>query len=161
MVTVLSFSFAAGNAAGQIYPGEEIQGKMLVEEQAFLANMKEGLQHVQMLAVRDAMKGDYGALEEIRQSRNKAPVLPENIDINMLRPIFVCSRLPVVRLGRDRCCCICMAADGVSAASTVARVFVQHWRKPGIVVSRRSIIGSRLSSRSRLRWMIAGGHLNM
>ena len=116
MVTVLSFSFAAGNAAGQIYPGEEIQGKMLVEEQAFLANMKEGLQHVQML---------------------------------------------VVRLGRDRCCCICMAADGVSAASTVARVFVQHWRKPGIVVSRRSIIGSRLSSRSRLRWMIAGGHLNM
>ena len=60
MVTVLSFSFAAGNAAGQIYPGEEIQGKMLVEEQAFLANMKEGLQHVQMLAVRDAMKGDYG-----------------------------------------------------------------------------------------------------
>ena len=25
MVTVLSFSFAAGNAAGQIYPGEEIQ----------------------------------------------------------------------------------------------------------------------------------------
>ena len=116
MVMVLSFSFAAGNAAGQIYPGEEIQGKMLVEEQAFLANMKEGLQHVQM---------------------------------------------PVVRLGRDRCCCICMAADGVSAASTVARVFVQHWRKPGIVVSRRSIIGSRLSSRSRLRWMIAGGHLNM
>lgn len=116
MVTVLSFSFAAGNAAGQIYPGEEIKGKMLVEEQAFLANMKEGLQHVQML---------------------------------------------VVRLGRDRCCCICMAADGVSAASTVARVFVQHWRKPGIVVSRRSIIGSRLSSRSRLRWMIAGGHLNM
>lgn len=116
MVTVLSFSFAAGNAAGQIYPGEEIQGKMFVEEQAFLANMKEGLQHVQML---------------------------------------------VVRLGRDRCCCICMAADGVSAASTVARVFVQHWRKPGIVVSRRSITGSRLSSLSRLRWMIAGGHLNM
>ena len=101
MVTVLSFSFAAGNAAGQIYPGEEIQGKMLVEEQAFLANMKEGLQHVQMLAVRDAMKGDYGALEEIRQSRNKAPVLPENIDIKYVAS-DICLFSPAGRAARKR-----------------------------------------------------------
>ena len=101
MVTVLSFSFAAGNAAGQIYPGEEIQGKMFVEEQAFLANMKEGLQHVQMLAVRDAMKGDYGALEEIRQSRNKAPVLPENIDIKYVAS-DICLFSPAGRAARKR-----------------------------------------------------------
>ena len=43
MVTVLSFSFAAGNAAGQIYPGEEIQGKMLVEEQAFSGQYERGI----------------------------------------------------------------------------------------------------------------------
>lgn len=101
MVTVLSFSFAAGNAAGQIYPGEEIQRKMLVEEQAFLANMKEGLQHVQMLAVRDAMKGDYGALEEIRQSRNKAPVLQENIDIKYVAS-DICLFSPAGRATRKR-----------------------------------------------------------
>ena len=101
MVTVLSFSFAAGNAAGQIYPGEEIQGKMFVEEQAFLANMKEGLQHVQMLAVRNAMKGDYGALEEIRQSRNKAPVLPENIDIKYVAS-DICLFSPAGRAARKR-----------------------------------------------------------
>ena len=101
MVTVLSFSFAAGNAAGQIYPGEEIQRKMLVEKQAFLANMKEGLQHVQMLAVRDAMKGDYGALEEIRQSRNKAPVLPESIDIKYVAP-DICLFLSAGRAARKR-----------------------------------------------------------
>ena len=101
MVTMLSFSFAAGNAAGQIYPGEEIQGKMLVEEQAFLANMKEGLQHVQMLAVRNAMKGDYGALGEIRQSRNKAPALPENIDIKYVAS-NICLFSPAGRAARKR-----------------------------------------------------------
>lgn len=101
MVTVLSFSFAAGNAAGQIYPGEEIQGKMIVEEHAFLANMKEGLQHVQMLAVRDAMKGDYVALEEIRQSRNQAPVLPENIDIKYVAS-DICLFSPAGRATRKR-----------------------------------------------------------
>ncbi len=34
------------------------QQKMLEEEQAFLANMKPGLQHIQMMAVRKAMEGN-------------------------------------------------------------------------------------------------------
>lgn len=64
---------------GQIVPNAQLQQKMLAEEESFLASMKPGLQHTQMLAVRRAMQGDDDALNEIRQSRNKAPVLPDDI----------------------------------------------------------------------------------
>lgn len=64
---------------GQTVPNAQLQQKMLAEEETFLASMKPGLQHTQMLAVRRAMQGDDGALNEIRQSRNKAPVLPGDI----------------------------------------------------------------------------------
>ncbi len=66
-------------AAGQILPDEGMQRRMLAEEQAFLAGMESGLQHRQALAVRAAIGGDFAALEEIRASRNKQPVLPESI----------------------------------------------------------------------------------
>ena len=146
MVTVLSFSFAAGNAAGQIYPGEEIQGKMLVEEQAFLANMKEGLQHVQMLAVRDAMKGDYGALEEIRQSRNKVPVLPENIDIKYVAS-DICLFSPARSCGSEK--------TAVAVFAWRRMVFRQHQQLRAFLCSiggSRGLLccGAQLSARSEV-----------
>ena len=55
------------------------QQKMLEEEQAFLANMKPGLQHIQMMAVRKAMEGNDTELQQIRQSRNQPPTLPEDV----------------------------------------------------------------------------------
>ena len=79
ILTTTSIVFSMINASGQTYPGKALQRQMQTEETAFLANMKPGLQHTQMLAVRDAMKGDYSALEQIRQSRNQAPVLPDMI----------------------------------------------------------------------------------
>ena len=62
ILTTLSILFSMINASGQTYPGKALQRQMQTEETAFLANMKPGLQHTQMLAVRDAMKGDYSAL---------------------------------------------------------------------------------------------------
>lgn len=55
------------------------QQKMLEEERAFLANMKPGLQHIQMMAVRKAMEGNDTELQQIRQSRNQPPALPEGV----------------------------------------------------------------------------------
>lgn len=63
ILTTLSILFSMINASGQTYPGTALQRQMQTEETAFLENMKPGLQHTQMLAVRDAMKGDYSALE--------------------------------------------------------------------------------------------------
>ena len=80
ILTTISISFSAFNASGQTYPSKDLQLQMQKEETAFLANMRPGLQHTQMLAVRDAMEGDYSALEQIRQSRNQAPVLPETVE---------------------------------------------------------------------------------
>lgn len=71
---------------GQTMPSNELQQQMLAEERAFLSNMKPGLQHTQMLAVRAAMNGDYTALQQIRQSRNQAPVLPEGVTAKHLSP---------------------------------------------------------------------------
>lgn len=62
-----------------VCPDSLIQQKMMEEERIFLANMKPGLQHIQMLAVRKAMQGDDADLQRIRQSRNQTPILPEGI----------------------------------------------------------------------------------
>lgn len=79
ILTTISILFSMINASGQTCPNKALQRQMQTEETSFLANMKPGLQHTQMLAVRDAMKGYYSALEQIRQSRNQAPVLPDMI----------------------------------------------------------------------------------
>ena len=79
ILTTISILFSMINASGQTCPNKALQRQMQTEETAFLANMKPGLQHTQMLAVRDAMKVDYSALEQIRQIRNQAPVLPDMI----------------------------------------------------------------------------------
>lgn len=60
-------------------PSLLLQQQMFEEEQAFLAGMKPGLQHTQMLAVRSAMQGDDTELQCIRESRNQPPALPEEV----------------------------------------------------------------------------------
>lgn len=64
----------------QICPNAELQRQMQIEERSFLASMKPGLQHKQMLAVRAAIQGDDAALQQIRRSRNQAPVLPQGVN---------------------------------------------------------------------------------
>lgn len=59
---------------------------MLQEEQTFLKGMRPGLQHTQMLAVRAGINGDTQPLQQIRQSRNVPPALPEGIDTTYVTP---------------------------------------------------------------------------
>ena len=77
---ILSASMALSSlTVHAIYPDSVLQQKMLIEEQTFLAKMKPGLQHMQMLAVRAAMQGNDSDLQKIRESRNQAPTLPEDV----------------------------------------------------------------------------------
>ena len=75
----LALALSASTSHGQTVPDADIQQQMLEEERTFLYNMKPGLQHTQMLAVRAAFEGDDAALTQIRQSRNQAPALPEGV----------------------------------------------------------------------------------
>lgn len=79
LIFTLSLAATALTAHGQTSPSPDKQQRMLAEEKEFLANMKPGLQHTQMLAVRAAMNGDDTALQQIRRSRNQAPALPEGV----------------------------------------------------------------------------------
>lgn len=101
ILTTISILFSMINASGQTCPNKNLQLQMQKEETAFLANMKPGLQHTQMLAVRDAMKGDYSALEQIRQSRNQAPLLPETVETKYITP-DICLFSPVNATERKR-----------------------------------------------------------
>ena len=77
---ILSASMALSSlTVHAIYPDSILQQKMLIEEQTFLTKMKPGLQHMQMLAVRAAMQGNDSDLQKIRESRNQAPTLPEDV----------------------------------------------------------------------------------
>lgn len=92
---VAAMVLAAPGARGQIVPSAELQHTMLVEQDSFLARMKPGLQHMQMLAVRAAMRGDDTALERTRESRNQPPVLPQGVEAVYVRPdlcLFMPSR---------------------------------------------------------------------
>lgn len=73
MMTLSSMAIQA------IIPDSLLQQKMQAEENTFLANMKPGLQHTQMLAVRKAIQGDDTDLQQIRQSRNVPPTLPDEV----------------------------------------------------------------------------------
>lgn len=95
----LSAIIATLNISAQTYPTRKLQKQMQTEEREFLANMKPGLQHTQMLAVRAAIQGDDSALQQIRQSRNLAPTLPETIaatyvthDLCLFVPVNAASR---------------------------------------------------------------------
>ncbi len=52
---------------------------MRTEADAFLSSMPEGLQSRQTLAIRRAMAGDYGPLENVRSARKVAAALPEGV----------------------------------------------------------------------------------
>lgn len=64
---------------GQTYPSDSFQRRMLDDERHFLSRMPADLQHRQMLAVRAAISGDCAALQQIRQSRNQPPQLPDGV----------------------------------------------------------------------------------
>lgn len=70
----------------QTLPNEALQQQMQKDETAFLQQMKPGLQHTQMLAVRRAMQGDDRDLQQIRNSRNVAPTLPADVKSTPLTP---------------------------------------------------------------------------
>ena len=80
MMTLSSMAIQA------IIPDSLLQQKMQAEENTFLANMKPGLQHTQMLAVRKAIQGDDTDLQQIRQSRNIPPTLPEDVSTHYPTP---------------------------------------------------------------------------
>ena len=85
----------------QICPNAELQRQMQIEERSFLASMKPGLQHKQMLAVRAAIQGDDAALQQIRRSRNQAPVLPQGVNTSYLQS-NLCLFTPTVPSDRPR-----------------------------------------------------------
>lgn len=70
----------------QTIPSRSEQRKMLQEEQAFLQSMKPGLQHSQMLAVREGIAGNTAPLEAIRRSRNTCPTLPQGVTTTDITP---------------------------------------------------------------------------
>lgn len=84
---------------GQTYPSDSLQRRMLDDERLFLSRMPTDLQHRQMLAVRAAISGDCAALQQIRQSRNQPPQLPDGVTATYPTPdicLFTPSR-PALR----------------------------------------------------------------
>ena len=101
VIITLSAITAAMNLSAQTCPTRKLQKQMQTEERAFLSNMKPGLQHTQMQAVRAAIQGDDTALQQIRQSRNLAPTLPETITATYVTP-EICLFVPVNAAARKR-----------------------------------------------------------
>lgn len=70
ILTTISILFSMINASGQTCPNKALQRQMQTEETSFLANMKPGLQHIQMLpdmiyfsTRRQNLPGDFSALD--------------------------------------------------------------------------------------------------
>ena len=101
IIITLSAIIATINISAQTYPTRKLQRQMHTEEREFLSNMKPGLQHTQMLAVRAAIQGDDSVLQRIRQSRNIAPTLPETIAATYFTP-NLCLFVPVNAASRKR-----------------------------------------------------------
>lgn len=59
---------------------------MKEQADAFLRDLPTGLQHRQMLAIREAVNGDTGSLNAVRQARNTPPDTPSNVCVRMLTP---------------------------------------------------------------------------
>lgn len=85
ITTLLALPLSISLSA-QTVPSAVLQAQMQREEKVFLQNMKPGLQHTQMLAIRAAMDGDSTALTAIRQSRNVPPQIPNDITAQHLTP---------------------------------------------------------------------------
>lgn len=101
--TILTFLLLLhmGTLSAQTYPSADLQEKMRVECDRFLKNMPADLQHRQSEAVRSALKGDYTALQQVRQGRNAAPALPEGVQAEYLTPTL-CRFSPVKRSHEKR-----------------------------------------------------------
>lgn len=78
--------------SAQTYPSEALQQAMQRDETAFLQSMSPTLQHTQALAVRAAMQGDARTLQQIRESRNVPPTLPEGVKAVTLTPTMTLFR---------------------------------------------------------------------
>lgn len=85
ITTLLALPLSISLSA-QTVPSAVLQAQMQREEKTFLQNMKPGLQHTQMLAIRAAMAGDSTALTSIRRSRNIPPQIPDDITAQYLSP---------------------------------------------------------------------------
>ena len=85
ITTLLAMPLSVSLTA-QTVPSAVLQARMQKEEKAFLQNMKPGLQHTQMLAIRKAIVGDSTDLTTIRQSRNIPPQIPDDITARYLTP---------------------------------------------------------------------------
>lgn len=112
-----------------VYPDSATQQKMLEEEKTFLANMKPGLQHTQMFAVRKAIAGDGSDLQHIRESRNKAPNLPD--EVKTFYPVTdICLFSPKKDTGRKRPIHFRHRLKTVSEPSNI----LQHMQRNGVVI---------------------------
>lgn len=100
--TILTFLLILhmGTLSAQTYPTADLQEKMRVECDSFMKNMPADLQHKQSEAVRSAIKGDYTALQQVRQGRNAAPALPEGIQAEYLTPTLC--RFSPVKASREK-----------------------------------------------------------
>lgn len=70
----------------QTVPNAAMQQAMQRDETAFLQALSPTLQHTQAIAVRTAMQGDARTLQQIRESRNVAPTLPDGVRAITLSP---------------------------------------------------------------------------
>ena len=85
ILTILLFCLSNSSIA-QTVPSKIVQKMMENECDSFLMHMPTGLQHLQSNAVKAAIKGDFKALEYIRNGRNTTPELPEGINKTYLTP---------------------------------------------------------------------------
>ena len=70
--------------------------KMRKQADAFLRHTPAGLQHYQVLAIREAIDGDNASLMAVRNSRNGQPPISDNVETRMLRDSL--------RLYEPKCC---------------------------------------------------------
>lgn len=108
----------------QTVPSEALQQAMQRDETAFLQSMSPTLQHTQALAVRMAIQGDVRALQQIRESRNVAPTLPEGVKAVTLTPTMTLFRSTQLTSKPRPSCSIYMGAVGALVALIVACAFV-------------------------------------
>lgn len=74
--------------AALIMPAGIAAQTMADEERLFLASMPPGLQAAQEQAVRDAIAGDFSALQAVRNSRNVAVSIPDNVKARDINGIY-------------------------------------------------------------------------
>lgn len=124
---------------------------MRAEADAFLSSMPEGLQTRQTLAIRRAMVGDYGPLENVRSARKVAAALPKGVvptdvapgmtlfrseeHMNDKIPLFVYFHGGGWTIGSINSCsryCAAMALNGVAVLAVDYRLAPEHTYPQGL-----------------------------